>query len=412
MDTYDLTNLTTPTHQYDIILKNGRVLDPERNIDGILDVALADGKIAAVEKDIQHVCYNVVDCTGKLIVPGIIDSHLHCYPSTHMSTTPETGGIYSGVPTVVDGGSAGYMTFPDFYNRYITKATTDVYALLHIFPVGQYAHGFGHPIHSEPWDSRLFKMQYYRVLETVEEYRGRILGLKNRAIDTFFEYRGLAGLDEHLKLAEKCGLPYVVHIGEGHGEHIADDVIDEFTRGMLERLRPGDIITHAFTGKRGNIFREDGKYDDLVVKAVERGVILDACTGRGNFSLRDLRCCQRLGLKPDILSSDRTWMGLQGIIRHFGINMSRFVAMGFSLKEVVAMSTIQPAKILGLDATKGMLEVGRTADISVFDYLEGEYTFAERIGGEEFKGDFVLSPAFTVREGRLYHTIHKGDNTL
>lgn len=411
MEKYNLTDLTLPKHQFDIILKGGRVIDPELGLDDILDVAIADDKIAAVAKDIQSVCYNIVDCTGKIVIPGIVDSHVHCYPSTHMSMTPETAGIYSGVPTVVDGGSTGYMTFPDFYNRYITRSATDVYAFMHFHPVGQYAHGSGHHVHPELWDSRLFKMQYYRVQETVDQYRDRILGMKNRAIDSFIEYKGLAGLDEQLEWCEKMNLPYAIHIGEAHGEHLSDDVIDEFTKGLLERLRPGDIITHAFTHKRGCIFREDGKFDDLVDKAVKRGVLLDACTGKTNVGVAQMRMALARGFKPDILSSDFTWLSVQGVNRHFALTMSRFMACGLSLNDVVAMSTCKPAKAIGLADRKGNLTEGRVADISVLDVYKGEYTFMDHGGGTEFTGPELLSAALTVRAGRLYYVIHNGDVT-
>jgi dihydroorotase len=412
MDTYNLTDYTLPKHNYEVILKNGRVIDPASGVDSVMDVGIADGKIVAVQKDLLGPCFNIIDCTDKIVTPGFVDAHTHCYPSSHMSLHPDVGGVYGGVPTVVDGGSSGYMTFPDFYQRYITRSITDVYAFLHFHPVGQYAHGAGHNVHPEVWDSALFKMQNYRVQETVAEYRDRILGLKNRGIETFIEFKGLAGLDDQLELAEKCGLPYSIHIGEAHGEHLSDEVIDTFTQAVLERLRPGDIITHAFTEKRGRLFREDGKYNDLIRKAVQRGVLLDACTGKTNLGFKALKLALYLGFKPDIISSDYTWISIKSINRHFGLNLSRFLTMGLSLPEVIAMATINAARALKLDDRKAKLEVGRIADISVLDILHGDYTFLDYENGTPLKGTELLSPYITVREGRVYHVIHNGDNTL
>ena len=411
METYNLSNYTLPEHNYDIILKNGRVIDPASGLDGIMDVAIADNRIVALQKDLQGPCFNIIDCTGKIVIPGFVDAHTHCYPATHMSLHPDTGGVYGGVPTVVDGGSAGYMTFPDFYNRYITRSITDVYALLHFHPVGQYAHGFGHQLHPEVWNPALLKMQNYRVLETVEQYRERILGLKNRAIETFIEFKGVAGLEDQLKLAEKCGLPYSIHLGEAHGEHLSDETIDNFTVAVLERLRPGDIITHAFTDKRGRLFREDGKHDRLIGKAVERGVLLDACVGKTNLGYHSLKLALERGFKPDIISSDFTWVSIQGVNRHFSLNLSRFLTFGLSLPEVLAMATINPARALKLDDRKGRLAVGRPADISVLDTLEGDYTFQDHDNGTSFKGAKLLAAYVCIREGRVYHVIHNGDKT-
>jgi dihydroorotase len=411
METYNLTDYTLPGHNYDLILKNGRVIDPASGLDEIMDVGLTDGRIAALGKDLTGPCFDIIDCSGKIVVPGFVDAHTHCYPATNMSLHPDTGGVYGGVTTVVDGGSSGYMTFPDFYNRYINTAITDVYALLHVHPVGQYAHGAGRHVHPEVWDPTLFKMQNYRVQETVDQYRDRIVGLKNRGIETFIEFKGVAGLEEQLKLAEKCGLPYSIHIGEAHGEHLSDELIDSFTLAVLERLRPGDIIAHAFTDKRGRLFREDGKHDDLIRRAVDRGVLLDACVGKTNFSLGAFRLALERGFKPDIISSDYTYISIQGVNRHFGLNLSRFVALGLSWPEVLAMATINPARALSLDDRKAKLEVGRTADISVLDVLKGDYTFMDRGHGASFKGEEILSAYVTVRAGRLYHVIHNGDQT-
>jgi len=411
METYNLTDYTLPLHNYDIILKNGRVIDPASGLDGLMDVAIADGRIAAVQKNLEGPCFNIIDCSGKIVIPGFVDAHNHCYPATNMSLHPDTGGIYNGVPTVVDGGSSGYMTFPDFYNRYITRAATDVYAFLHFHPVGQYAHGFGHKVHPEVWDPALFKMQNYRVEETVGQYRDRILGLKNRGIETFIQFKGVAGLEEQLKLAEKCGLPYSIHLGEAHGEHLDDEVIDKFTQAVLERLRPGDIINHAFTDKRGRLFREDGRNDDLIQKAVERGVLLDACVGKTNLSYGSFKMALERGFKPDIISSDFTYVSLKSVNRHFGLNLSRFLALGLSLTEVLTMSTINPARALKLDDRKGRLEVGRTADLSVLNVLKGDYTFLDYEKGTAFKGAEILSAYVTVREGRVYHVIQNGDKT-
>ena len=297
METYDLTDMTLPGAQYDLLLKGGRVIDAELGLDDILDVAVANGRITAVAKDIGGPCHDIIDCTGKLVVPGFVDAHQHCYPPTWISLNPETGGIYNGVPTVVDAGSAGYMTFPDFYERYISSSVTDVYALLHMHPTG---------FASEPecWDRKSQKIQAYRIVETVEEYRGRIVGIKIRAMETFLVHKGLAGLEDLLRLCERCALPLTLHIGDFFSDRMSDAEVDGFTKGALERLRPGDILAHAFTGKRGKLFREDGAFDDLIRNAVERGVLLDACVGQTNLSLASLKLALARGFKPWLISSD------------------------------------------------------------------------------------------------------------
>jgi dihydroorotase len=405
--TYDLTDMTLPKREIDVLLKGGRVIDPAQGIDGIYDVGITRGKISLLEKNVKSLCYNIINCQDKLVVPGFVDAHLHCFPSSHMSVPPDAGGIYAGVPTLIDGGSAGYQNFSDFYDRYITQVATDVYALLHVHPVGQYAHGSGHHVHSEQWDPSIVKVQEYRILETVERYHDRIVGIKNRAIETFIEFKGPKGVEEQIELCNRCQLPYAVHIGEAHGEHLTDDQINDVTRALLELMRPGDVITHCYTGKRGRIFREDGLFDDLIKSAIQRGVLLDACNGRTNFNNKSFKLAMKHGYKPNIISSDYTWLGLDELRGHFCVNISRFLALGLSLNEVIAMTTINPAKAFGLADRKGTLQIGRPADISVLDNLTGEFTFVDSIGGESFTGTQLLSPFCTVREGRVYHVIHK-----
>jgi dihydroorotase len=237
------------------------------------------------------------------------------------------------------------------------------------------------------------------------------VGIKNRAIDTFIEYKGLPGLENQLKVCEKCGVPYTVHVGEGHGGNLNEKLVDEFTSGLLQLLRPGDIIAHAFTNKLGRLFRADGAFDQLVEKAVKRGVLLDACVGKTNFSVESFKMALERGFKPDIISSDYTWISVQSVNRHMGLNLSRFLALGLPLSDVLAMATINPAKALRLDDRKGSLAIGRPADISVLDILKGDYTFQDYGGGQTFEGGVILSAPITVRAGRLYHVIHNGDVT-
>ncbi|GHU28761.1 dihydroorotase [Betaproteobacteria bacterium] len=401
MNTYDLTDMTLPGAQYDLILKNGHVIDAELGLDGILDVAVANGKIAAVAGDIAGPCYDIIDCTGKLVIPGFVDAHQHCYPPTWISLNPETGGIYNGVPTVVDAGSSGYMTFPDFYKRYITRSVTDVYALLHLHPTG---------FASEPecWDSKTQKIQTYRIIETVGEYRDRIIGLKNRAMETFIVHKGLKGLDEMLQLCERCELPLTLHIGDFFSERLSDAEVDGFTRAALERLRPGDVLAHAFTDKRGKLFREDGAFDDLIRKAVDRGVLLDACVGQTNFSRTSLKRALERGFKPYLISSDYGCVSIDGVNNNWGMNLSRFLTVGLTLNEILTMTTINAAKAMRLDDRKGSLQIGREADVSVLELHAGEYQFMDHKEGERFSGSELLVPAFVIRKGIAYHVIHKG----
>jgi dihydroorotase len=365
-------------------------------------VAVANGKIAAVAENIAGPCFDVIDCTGKLVIPGFVDAHQHCYPSTHIGLGPESGGIYNGVPTVVDAGSTGYMTFPDFYNRYITSSITDVYALLHMHPLGLHAN------EAECWDPRIQKIQPYRILETVEEFRDRIIGIKNRAMEGFLLHQGLKGLDDLLRLCDQCALPLTLHIGDFFSDRLSDADVDGFTQGALERLRPGDIVAHAFTGKRGKLFREDGGFDALIQKAVERGVLLDACVGQTNFSLASLKRAIERGFKPNLISSDYGCVSIDGVNRNFGLNISRFLTAGLSLRDVVAMTTCNAAQAMRLDDRKGSLRTGRGADVSVLDVCAGDYTFMDHGGGVTFSGDTLLVPAFVLRSGVAYHVIHRG----
>ena len=389
--------------QYDLLLSGGRVICPASGIDAVMDVAVRNGKIARLEPGIEDPSDETIDCAGRLVTPGLIDSHAHIYPSSHSGMDADAAGVGSGASTVVDGGSAGYMTWPDFSKRCLDGKASDAYAYIHHNPAGQI-------LLPEEWTPSRFNMEYERLEETILGDK-RIIGIKDRAIGSFIHGQGIAGVERARNMCAKLGVSYMMHIGLDRGDVIADRELDSFTRDLLNLLAPGDVLTHCCSGKRGGVMRPDGKFDRELRAALERGVVFDCCMGATNFSVQAFRIGRERGFMPQVASTDINPFSMRGAAKNFGVVLSKLLALGTPLVEVVRMATAAAAAAVRMGDGKGSLAPGRTADITISELLPGEWRFLDHNDGEEFVGNELFAPRLTLTAGRRHDVTHAGLET-
>ncbi|HAL47304.1 MAG: amidohydrolase/deacetylase family metallohydrolase [SAR202 cluster bacterium] len=373
----------------DLLLKGGEVIDPSPGIRDQLDVAVSDGKISQLAPDVAPgPDTRVIDVTGKIVVPGLIDLHCHIYHGVNQTgVNPDLAGVYSGVTTLVDAGSAGCYTFGGFPEHVVPKAITRIICMLHISRTG---------LAYQPDLSRREDIDLEDTIRVVRENRPLIQGIKIRAVGPAVPVMGVEIVQLAKQAANEAGVRLMVHIGDrlaGDGPTI--------TRALLPLLEPGDIITHLFTGNPGTIFDDDGSVLPELMAAQERGVFLDTAHGRQNFSFDIARRALDRGVVPRGISTDLTIPGRLHAVHSMTEMLSRFLALGFSLEDVIRMSTANPAEALGMGDTLGTLAVGRGADITVLEEATGDWLFHDTEGGT-LRGDKALAPVATVKDGEVF----------
>ncbi len=374
----------------DLLLKGGRVIDPSQGINAQMDVAVTNGAISRVAPDIvPDPGARVIDVTGKLVVPGLIDLHTHVYHGVNQTgVDPDLAGVYAGVTTVVDAGSAGCYTFGGFPQHVVPNSRTRIVCMLHISRAG---------LNYQPELSRREDIDLEETVRVILDNKPLIQGVKIRAIGPAVPVMGVEIVQLAKRAANEAGVRLMVHIGDrsitGEGRTI--------TRDLLPLLEQGDIITHLFSGNAGRILDDDGKVIPEIMDAQQRGVFLDTAHGRQNFSFDVARSALDQGVEPRSISTDLTIPGRLNTVHSMVEMMSRFLALGFSLEDVIRMSTVNPASALDMQDTLGSLAAGREADISVLDEATGNWLFHDTEGAA-LTGDKALAPVLTVRGGEVF----------
>ncbi|MFQ5819937.1 MAG: amidohydrolase family protein [Candidatus Heimdallarchaeota archaeon] len=380
---------------YDIILKQGLVIDPAQGIHDIRDIGIYQGNIAEIASELpSNKAKKVIDVQGMLVTPGLIDIHTHVAESIMpIAVTPDEAGVKSGVTTVCDAGSVGYATFNAFKKLIKPYAQTDIFCFLHLSPTGQ-------AISPEIcWES----MDPQSVMQLIETEQGTIKGIKIRANGQIVADPDLKIFKIAKHIGNQTDLPIMIHIGLNFEEKISEEVFKSFNQKMLSLLDTGDIITHTYTQRPGGVIMSDGMIMSELKLAMERGVVLDIAPAKSHFSFDLAQIGLNNGIIPTTLSTDITNTNYQGpALFSLPVVMSKFLALGLSLNEVIEKTTIVPARILREDHRRGSLTVGFPADITIFKLLDGDFLFSDGLAGNTLEGHQLLEPKFTLKHGEEF----------
>ena len=372
---------------YDLVLKGGHVIDPAEGIDGITDVAFDGGKVAQVGDGLDG--RNVRHVDGLYVTPGLIDLHTHVYwGGTSLGIDAEEFCRTSGVTTAVDTGSAGPGNFPGFRKHVIEPCRTRILAYLHVSFAGIYA--FSRTVMvGESEEMRM--MAPAEAAAVADANRDVVVGIKVRVGRHASGTSGVAPLDMALQVADAVGLPLMAHID--HPPPTYEEVI--------ERLRPGDVLTHAFRPFPNSPIDGKGRVKDAVWRAREKGVIFDIGHGMGSFAYKTARAMLEGGFRPDVISSDVHSLCINGPAYDQVTTLSKFLCLGMSLEEVVAASTVNAAKALQRPEL-GSLAPGSVGDATLLEVREGSFDY-EDVTGEIMTGDRRIIARGAVVGGQLFH---------
>jgi len=387
---------------YDLLVKGGHVIDPANRIDAVMDVAVSSGKIAAVGKDIQaSAAGKVVDASGFYVTPGLIDIHVHvgnggALPNwykpearAHIAPfgVPADLFLTYGVTTVVDAGSHGADNFLTLKQAVMDHAKVHVLAFLNIVADGM----------NGGLEQDVDQMDAQRCIETIKKYPSEIVGVKTAHYWTEKPWDELHRPWTAVDRAEECGratgLPVMMDFWPRPPERSYDELI-------LSKMRPGDIHTHVFA-QQFPIILENGKVNPIMFEARKRGVIFDVGHGAASFWFRNAVPAVEQGFLPDSISTDAHL----GSIITPGVTMtnvmSKFLAMGVPLEDVIRRTTVNPAREIHRPEL-GTLSVGRPADIAVLQVLRGHFSYMDD-GYARLNGDAQLIARMTMVGGRILY---------
>lgn len=407
---------------YDLVLKGGHVVCPASGTDGIMDVAVTNGRIAAVAKDIlPSTAKQVIDVRDKLVVPGMIDTHAHVYKyvTGRFGLDADMCGVDSGVTTLVDQGGPSCMTLPGFRHFIVQPAKTRVVAFISAYLVG----GMEGHYYPDLYAPNL--MDHNATVKAARENADLVKGVKGHAEIGGFARFGTKVIEQSAAIARDAGIPLYVHFGqlwslppEGANGIDADTIIEQ----VVKILKPGDILAHPFTRHPGGFVDKTGQVHPIVRRALDMGLKTDVGHG-SHFSYRLARIAIGAGIIPDTLGADmhgyNTYVppppGTPGGLHpdeenhpfagqaRFSLTqaMSSMLALGIDQKRVVQMVTTNPAKMLRMESEIGSLQQGRVADVSVLNDLRGRFKLVDNEKTEVIT-ERLLTPAFCLRAGKRY----------
>ena len=392
------TILAQTPPRYDLLLKGGHVIDPANHIDEVRDVAVLQGKIAAVEKNIPaDQAGKVVDVSKLYVTPGLIDIHYHVghggaplnwfTPEARAHALPlgipADMALQSGVTTIVDAGTAGAETFLEEKEEVIDRAKVRVLAFLNIVANGM---GGGLEGSLDQMDSRL-------CAATISRYRDIIVGVKTAHYWTKepwdAEHVPWAAVDRAIECATLANVPVMYDFWPRPDRTYED---------LLKKMRPGDIHTHVFA-QQFPILLADGKINPALAEARARGVIFDVGHGQGSFWFRSAVPAFKQGFIPDSISTD-LHTGNYNVVSMDNV-MSKFLAMGVPLDDVIRRSTVNPAAEIRRPEL-GTLSVGKDADIAVLDLMKGHFSYID-CGVAKMDASVRLVGRMTIRAGRILY---------
>ena len=379
---------------YDMVIRGGQVIDPANEINREMDVAVLDGKVARVDRDIPAAQgKTAVDVSGYYVTPGLVDLHICCYYN-NLNVTPSVIADHhclpSGVTTCCDGGTAGADTFDDF-KKIIDRSSMRILSFLNIAAPGAESS-------RAEQDPSQFKVEL--AASTAKKHPDIIVGFKTGHYGGQFDETRTpwASVDSSLAAGRLTGLPIMADFTPqpAQGEFPARS----YREFLLEKLRPGDIVTHCLA-IRYPFLREDGSLNPDVIKARERGVKFDLGHAGASFMLRLVVPAVRQGFIPDAISADLFSNTPVTVGINLAYVMSKFLALGVPLEDVIRRTTMNPARIINRPEL-GSLSVGSPADIAVFEMLKGKFAF-RGTGGGKIMGDRKLQCVMTLFGGEIVY---------
>ena len=382
-----LTAIVTHAQQFDLLLKNGHVIDPTNSINALMDVAIVGGKIAKVEANISpEQAKKVLDVRGLYVCPGLIDVHTHVFvgsnPDTFadgiLSLSPDDFTFKSGVTTVVDAGTSGWRNFPLFKSQVIDKSKTRILAFLSIAGTG---------MSGKSSQENVKDMDPEKASGVIKKYRDVVVGVKighYKGSDwTPFENAVAAADLSNVPLFVECHLP----------QYSLED--------QLNRMRPGDIITHSFekVSERMSVIDDQGNVRPFVKQAKERGILFDLGHGGAGFWFSEAIPALQQGLAPNSFGTDLHRFSMNAGMKDMLNVMSKYLSMGMEMEEVIVRATSAPAKsIKRIDL--GHLSEGATADVAVLGLRNGTFGFVDA-GGNRIEGKQKFEAELTIRDGKI-----------
>lgn len=376
---------------YSLLIKNGMLVDgisPKRRK---ADIAVENGRIAAIGVCGDEEAVSIVDAGGCLVTPGLIDHHAHLYPMAPAGIPAEAVCFASGVTSAVDAGSTGCDSF-ERYRPFMEQSKLGIQAYLNVCSTGLASLPEPENLDPEAFDRS-------RIRELFEQYPGELLGLKIRISRSIVGGAGLKPLQAASELAEELAVPLMVH---------STDPPENF-KILLSLLKPGDIVTHMYHNTGFTILDEEKRVQDAVWQARERGILFEAADARAHFSFEVSEVAMREAFLPDFIATDLTAfsMHLRPTSFNLAMQISKYCALGMSFEAVIRRCSANPAKNMGIFETAGSLETGKTADIAVFKPIRQKTRFGDRVYGdpsEEFReGTILYQPVLTVKTGEMVY---------
>jgi dihydroorotase len=371
---------------YDTILKGGHVIDPKNQISAVRDVAIKDGKIAAVAANIAaSQGRQIINVPNLYVVPGLVDIHVHVYAGTgeknsyagDNSVYPDGFTFRSGVTTVVDAGSSGWRSFEDFQDRIISRARTRVLAELNIVGAGMRGPNF---------ENNLNDMDGKATGEMALKHKGVVVGIKS----AHFAGPEWKPYEQAVIAGNMADVPVMIDYGANRPERPLYDLLTKV-------LRPGDIYTHMYSGARGEQDPETKGPAKGLIEGRKRGVIFDVGHGSGSFRWSLAVPMVKAGFIPDSISTDLHISSMNTGMKDMTNVMSKMLALGMSLDDVILRSTWNPAKEIKQEQY-GNLSVGSVADVAVLRLDHGHYGFVDAGGGRQ-SGTQLLVCELTLKDG-------------
>ena len=382
-----------PNDKFDLVIKGGEVLDPSQSLRGKRDVGIRWGVVEAVTESIPaERALKTIDASGKLVLPGLVDLHCHVYPYGSAIGIPADELVqFQGTTTVVSAGDAGVNNLAALRRYIVAQSRARMYAFVHIANNGLSAF----PV------AELYNIDNAQVeacAMALAENPDFLIGVKVRMSENIIFKHGLEPLKRGIQACEMCGWPakMMVHIGGVETRELMSDI--------LNLLRPGDVLTHCYSGYPnmsgvGTNIVQDGKLLPAALAAKQRGVLFDVGHGGGSFDFTVAEVAIPGGCTPDTISSDMHVLSGNTPGMPFLPNvMSKFLAMGFTLEQVVSMATVAPATIINRAPKIGTLQVGAPGDVAIMELAEGPVTFVDTRGNTR-DGKLLLKPLQTVING-------------